>query len=329
MPVIAYNQFTLTQKYKNMKSHYFKFAMVLFASVAVTLSSCKKSSTAADDSISTKDANTISNGMSSTSDDAASAAGQVSSYKSLTGFNTSSGNLLVGATITDTASTGIVITYDGVTACNGIVRSGTVTITKNDTLPWHEAGAQLTITYTNVTFYDQITTYTYTLNGSHTITNVTGGLAWKVVAGLAPGTTVTHRIQSSNMSITFPNGTSQRNWTVDRTRSWSSSGSTITVTVSTTPGGSPYTERGTNRFGDQFTNTITSPISANNNCAWRPYTGTWVHQISPRKATVQFGSNALGAQVGSATTCPLSIDYGYYITYTNGTTTLYKFVPYW
>jgi hypothetical protein len=312
-----------------MKGHYFKALIVMVGLAATTLTSCKKSSTAADDSISTKDANSISNGMSSTSDDAASAAGQVSSYKSLMGLNNSGGNLLVGATITDTSSTGIVITYDGSTACNGIVRSGTVTITNTGGIPWHEAGAQLTVTYDNVTFYDQITQYTYKLNGSHTITNVTGGLAWKVAAGLAPNTTVTHQIKSSNMSITFPNGVTQTNWTVNRIRSWTSTGTLITVTLSGSSATGNVTETGTNRFGDQFINTISSPIMGNSGCLWRPYTGTWTHQVSTRTATVQFGSNLSGQIVGSATTCPASLDYGYYITYTNGSTTLYKFVPYW
>lgn len=316
-----------------MKSKYFKATLVMIGLVAITLTSCKKSSTAIDDSISNQDVSNVSNTMHITSDDAAAAAGQVSSYKGLglgAGWNTGGGNIFIGATITDTSSTGIVIQYDGITPCNGIIRSGTITITNTGGIPWHDAGAQLTINY-DLKATEVLSGYTYTFNGTHTVTNVTGGLAWKVLAGLSPNTTVTHRIQSTNMNITFPNG-SQRTWTVDRTRSWSSNAnnSTYTVTVSASPGASGnVTETGTNRFGDQFTNAITSPIIANNNCSWRPYTGQWEHQISTRSATVLFGTDPSGVQIGTPTYCGSYLAYGYFITYTNGSTTRTRFVSYW
>lgn len=304
--------------------------LVLIASAGLALTSCKKGSTALDDSISAQDANAVTNVIHSTSDDAASVAGQVSSYKSLIGWNTSQGYLLVGATITDTSSTGIVITYDGVTSCNGIFRSGTITITK-DSIPWHQQGAELTVTY-NLTATDSITRYTYTFTGTHTVLNETGGLAWQVVAGLAPtlltpSTTVTHRITSSNMKITFPGGT-QRTWTVDRTRSWSYSNSVVTVSVYSEHAGG-IAEQGTNRFGESFTNKFISPVTANSTCLFRPYTGTWEHQVSTRSATVLFGTNPSGTQIGTPTYCGSFGTYGYYITYTNGSITRYKFVSYW
>lgn len=320
-----------------MKVHYFKFMLVVIALAGLTLTSCKKSESAADETVSTQDVNSVTNAMHSTSDDAAAAAGQVSSYKALglgASWNTAGGNLLIDATITDTSSTGIVITYGGNTACNGIVRSGTVTITNTGGIPWHEAGAQLTITYTNLMITDQQTGNSYTLNGSHLLTNVSGGLAWQVMAGLAPNTTVTHQIQSSNMSIAFPNGTT-RTWTVNRTRTWSSSGTgsaqTYTVSVSATAGTGNVTETGTNRFGDAFTNSITSPIIATNlSCEiWRPYTGTWTHVIGGNTLNVQFGTNNTGTQVGTPTYCGTLGDYGYYITLTRGTGTRTRFVSYW
>jgi len=200
------------------------------------------------------------------------------------------------------------------------------------------AGAVITVNYDNLKIAEVLSGYTYTLNGTHTITNETGGLAWQVIAGLAPtvltpATTVTHRIQSSNMNITFPNGISQRNWTVDRTRSWSSNGSTITVSLSASPqSGGNTTETGTNRFGDQFTNSITSPIMANNSSCelWRPYTGTWTHAVASRSATIKFGTNSTGQQIGTASYCPpIGTSYGFFINYTNGNTMLTRFVSYW
>jgi hypothetical protein len=308
-----------------MKRSYFNIMLVLIGLASMTLTSCKKQGTAVDDSISAQDVSNVSNVMHSTSDDAASAAGQVSSYKSLTGFNTSNGYLLIGATITDTSSTGIVITYDGHTACNGIVRSGTITITNTGGLPWHQAGAELTVQY-NLTATEQLSGYTYTLTGTHTILNETGGLAWQVAAGEAAGP-VTHRIQSSNMVITFPGG-SQRTWTVDRTRSWSYAGSVVTVSVYSEASGG-VTEQGTNRFGDAFTNSIVSPVTGTSTCLFRPYTGQWQHQISTRTANVVFGTDPSGNHIGTPSYCGSYGTYGYYITYFNGTTTRNRFVSYW
>jgi hypothetical protein len=309
-----------------MKSTFFKALIIMVGLTSITLSSCKKSSTAADDSVSAQDANNVSNVMSSTSDDATAAAGQVSSYKSLSLGWMGGGNLFIDATITDTSSTGIVIQYAGNNPCNGIIRSGTITVTNTGNKPWHEAGAQLTIQYTNLKVTEVLSGYVYTLNGTHTVTNVTGGLAWQVVAGVVTNTTVTHTIQSSNMQITFPNGT-ERNWTVDRNRTWSNAGGLLTVTVSSDNGNN--TETGTNRFGDAFTNSIPSPIIGNSNCAFRPYTGEFEHQISTRMTTVQFGTNPTGTPQNNAAYCGSYGTYGYYITYNNGDVTRYRFVSYW
>jgi hypothetical protein len=147
-----------------------------------------------------------------------------------------------------------------------------------------------------------------------------------VIAGLSTGP-VSHRITSSNMTVTYPNG-SQRSWTVDRTRTWSASGNTITVSVKSEASGN-VSETGTNRFGDAFTNTILSPITANSNCAFRPYTGEFQHQISTRMATVLFGTNPGGVQQNDPNYCGSYGTYGFYITYTNGTRTLNRFVSYW
>jgi hypothetical protein len=322
-----------------MKSYYFKFMLVLIASAGLALTSCKKGTTAIDDSISAQDANNVTNTIHTTTDDAAAAAGQVSSYKSLglgQNWNTGGGNLLVGATITDTASTGIIITYDGTTPWNGIIRSGTITIINASGTPWHLQNSTLTITY-DLTATEQSSGYTYKLTGTHTVLNETGGLAWQVVAGLAPTaltptTTVTHRITSSNMQVTFPNNTT-RTWTVDRTRSWSYSNSVLTVSVYSEHSGG-VAEQGTNRFGDAFTNTFIDTVSANNNTCekWRPYTGTWQHQVSTRTATVAFGTNPSGIHIGTPSYCATLgnlATYGYYITYTNGSRTLNRFVSYW
>jgi hypothetical protein len=312
-----------------MKNLLITLSLCLFIAGAISLNSCSKAGETADDSVSAKDNNSISNAINATSDDAAAAAGQVKSFSGKTdGWWNSA--VLCGVTLVDTVGAGpgkISITYDGSTTCNGVIRSGTITVQNNSGIRWNTAGSQLTITITNLKVTDPRTLGSFTINGTHTITNKTGGLAWEVVAQLVPsGTTVTHRNQSSNMTITFADG-SQRSWNVDRDRSWNLTGSTVTVTLSS-ENTNNEDSWGTNRYGTAFTNQITENISANNNnlsCIWRPYTGKIVHKIANRAVTVTFGTDASGTPMGSPTTCAD----GYYITYTRGNKTAYAFVPYW
>ena len=312
-----------------------KFMLVLSLTftlgAAITLTSCQKEKGgAADDSVSAQDNTSINNAVNATADDAAAAAGQVKSFSGKTdGWWNSA--VLCGVQLVDSGTAGnrvITLTYDGTTTCNGVVRSGTVTITNNSGLPWKEAGSVLNVVFNNLQITDPVTLATFTVNGTHTFTKETAGLEWQVIAGLTTNTTVTRR-NVGNMTISFPNGTT-RTWTVDRTRSWSSvvnaNVNTITVSIySEAAGGVDVT--GTNRFGNTFTNTIVQPIAANNNagCYWKPYTGKITHSVSSRTATVLFGTDASGNQIGSPTTC----GDGYYITYTNNNRTVYKFVGYW
>ena len=84
---------------------------------------------------------------------------------------------------------------------------------------------------------------------------------------------------------------------------------------------------GTNRFGETFTNSIPTPIQATNSCSWRPWTGTYTHQVDGRTATVVFGANDLGQPVGSESSCVAGA--GYFVTYTTNSKTYTKFVEYW
>ena len=308
-----------------------KVMLLVMGLVGLTLTSCRKAATAtaSDDSQSSKDVNSVSNAINATADDAANAAGQVKSFSGKTESHWWSSAVLCGATTVDTGTPGnhvITITYDGTTTCNGVIRSGTVTISNAGGVLWNQAGAQLTINMNNLHITDPVTSAAYIINGTHTITNETGGLAWQVIAGTAlANTTVSHRNTSSNMTITFADGT-QRSWTEDRTRSWSNANGHITVSVYSEAAGN-VSETGTNRYGQSFTNIIMDTISANNNasCTWKPYIGKWEHQVGTRSATVVFGTNAGGTQIGTPTTCGL----GYYITYTDGSRTLQRFVAYW
>jgi len=325
-----------------MKKTFLNLPIMLVAILALVFSSCKKDGTTAtteDNSISAADVASVSSGLDETNEDAGAVVGGVRSYPGPRSdfFNR---YILCGSVTVDTGTPGdrlITITYDGSTTCNGMERSGSITIANNSGIPWNQQNSVITVTYNNLKLTDVMTGAYYTINGMHTITNETGGLAWQVIAQLVPsGTTVTHRNVSSDMSITFANG-EKRTWTVDRSRTWNLTGQLITKTVFA-QGANNVTESGTNRYGHDFTNQISAAIMSNNQagCVWDPYQGGFSHvvnttstqseQITDRTTSVVFGTNPEGVQIGSATTC----GDGYFITYTNSSgQTKTKFVGYW
>ncbi len=314
-----------------------KFMLALSLSLAIgtiiSLNSCKKTeSTVADDSVSAKDNATVSNAFNATTDDAESAAGQVQSFSGKTeGWWVSA--VMCGVSVVDSGTPGnrlITITYDNTTTCNGVIRSGTVTVQNTSGIPWRDANSVLNITFNNLKVTDPVTLQSYTLNGTHTLTKETAGLAWQVLYGIAPANTTVVRRNQGNLTVTFPDN-SQRSWTVDRTRSWSNVGGPITVTVSSeAAGGVDVT--GTNRYGLAFSNTIVTPIAANNQsgCTWRPYNGETVHTSVRRTTTVQYGCDRTGTHIGTASSCGNGNGYGVFISYTkaNGNSgTIFN--PYW
>ena len=296
----------------------------------LVLNSCKKdTSTTANNGTSAADSNTFSAAIDGLSSDASAAAGQVS------GFAGKTANWApVLACLNAVADSGngqtITISYNGAASCDGLYRSGTVTVTLAGGTLWSNAGSQLNVTITNM----KITTLlgsSYTLNGTYTITNETGGLAWEIVAGVTQNATARHKVTSSNVSITFSDGT-QRTWNVNRSTSYTSvvSGSKNTITVSIfseNPTNAGQDTWGTNRYGQSFTTTIADTISSNNNlnCEYRPFTGQYVYHLGSVYATITFGTNSAGASEGSPTTCAP----GFYLTYTNGTANEAEFIAYW
>jgi hypothetical protein len=308
----------LTKNKKTMKNLIYGLSLALALGAILTFNSCKKETTE-DDSVSAQDATIVNNAVNLTADDASATAGQVSSFS---GKTEGLYQALCGATLVDSSNAHqITITYDPSQHCFGIERSGTVTFTLTNG-PWRNAGAILNVTYNNLKVTDVLTGATYTISGTHTITNESGGFAWEIAYGLLTNATRTHRNQSSDMSVTFPNG-STRTWTVDRSRSWTSavSNNVNTISVTTfceaTGGTTGVTISGTNRFGNQFTYAIASPVIGDNygNCPYLPYTGEVTHQVGSRSATVLFGTNSSGVQIGTATTSTCNL--GYFITYTN------------
>jgi hypothetical protein len=293
-----------------MKNLFLALSLSLLIGTVLTLNSCKKESTE-DDSVSAQDAATVMKGVANTADDGSAAAGQISTF---TGKTEGLYAALCGVGgIDSSVPHQLTLTYSGSGACFGLIRTGQITVALTSGTHWQDVGAQLTITYNNFKITDALGN-TYTINGTHTVTNELGGLAWKIAYGLVTNDSTEHRFSSGDMSITFPNG-SQRTWAFDRTRKWSNTGgSTVTLTEYTeAPNGVDI--QGSNRFGNGFTNTVITPLISNNNhlsCLYLPYQGQLQHKVGSRTTTVTFGTSTTGSPQGTPTVCGAGIFINYY-----------------
>jgi len=197
----------------------------------------------------------------------------------------------------------ITLTFDG-TSCNGRTRSGTVKIELIAGNKWRDANAMLKVDFIN---YKINKTWnganrTAVINGVHYIKNISGGQ----VDELASGATIVHRVTGS-MTMTFDSGQS-RNWKLARTRTYSISGTQVNLAIAgdTTVGGVSNVDIvGTNRFGNEFTTVISTPIQVNSNCGWsNPTAGVKTHTGAFGKSvSVTFGTDMNGDAVAGSG-CP-------------------------
>jgi hypothetical protein len=192
----------------------------------------------------------------------------------------------------------ITITYNGAD-CGGFQsRAGSIVISMPTGVHWKDAGAELTVAYQNFKVIRLSDKKSITINGTHTLTNVSGGLLKDLLTGRPA---ITHAINSSNMSITFDNG-SQRSWKVARKRVYTlAGGGSITITGTHTEGTQAnIAEWGTDRFDHPFTTAITQPLVISANCQFRLTSGRVEHNRLASTASVTFGLD----KNGNATSCP-------------------------
>lgn len=194
------------------------------------------------------------------------------------------------------------ITYNGLN-CNGTrTRTGVVTVSIPVGVKWKNAGAQLTIAYSNLKITRLSDGKSITINGSKVITNVSGGL----LRELALHGPITHSITSSGMSITFDNG-SQRTWQIAKQRVFTYDNGMVITTTGTHADGATtgISEWGTNRFGNAFVTQILSPMIIRQDCNFRLTAGQIKHSKLVRTVTVTFGLDS----AGNPTTCPAGTYY--------------------
>lgn len=295
----------------------FRLLPVLTLAVITTFSSCMKETapfSEADNSTEvkthTEDQNTISTEMDAVANDA-NVALESDTYFAGRLQSPQNTNSVCGATaVADTTSNPrtITITYNGNNCAGTNLRTGTVVLSMAAGVRWRNAGAALTVTIQNLKIKRLNDNKSITINGAQTFTNVSGGL----LMNLANLQTIIHTITSSNMSITFDDGT-QRAWQVARKRVFSSNnGGTLTITgIGTSGSVTNAAEWGTNRFGHAFTTSITEPLIFRQDCNGRLTSGQIKHE-GFATATATFGLNSSGVP----TACPGTGSYYYKLVWT-------------
>ncbi|MEO5996906.1 MAG: hypothetical protein ABIN89_09235 [Chitinophagaceae bacterium] len=222
------------------------------------------------------------------------------SSPSITGREVNTQALICDATVAvDTLSNPkkITITYNGTNCLGNRTRAGVVVVAIAAGVHWKNAGAAISLTYQNLKVTRLSDNKSITLNGTHTITNVSGGL----LINLPNLQSITHTIASSSMSITFDDGT-QRTWQVARQLVFTyNNGIVISTRGFHTDGANTGIEEwGTTRFGNIFISSITEPLVIRQDCSFRLVSGKIKHETVLATATATFGLNASGA----ATSCP-------------------------
>lgn len=232
----------------------------------------------------------------------------IENYASFNGRVDNSTNVMAlpcDASITSVDSTSstkkITITFNG-TVCPGATRTrtGTVVLTMPLATRWKDIGAVLTDTVKSLKITRLSDNKSITINGTRTITNVNGGRLRDLVLGTS--TSITHRINSNNMSITFDDG-SVRTWAVTKQRVFTYANSNVVITTTgygTDGNTTGVAEVGTNRFGNAFATSITQPLVVRGDCAFRLTSGQVTHSKLVATSVVTFGLDANG----NATSCP-------------------------
>jgi hypothetical protein len=205
----------------------------------------------------------------------------------------------------------ITITYNGGNCWGTRVRTGKVIVSMAQGVHWKDPGASLTLTFQDLKITRVSDNKSITINGTQTYTNVTGGL----LINLLTLGSITHSITSSNMSITFDDGT-QRTWQVAKQRVYAFGGTYVSVTISgthTEGSVNNIAEWGTNRLGHEFTSSTVQPVVIRSDCDFRVVSGEIKHTLPHVTADATFGLDSSG----NPTSCPGAGHYYFKIVFTN------------
>ncbi len=279
----------------------------------------------------TNDANTALNGQSdfsgslssSVSADGTTVVNDVNGTANVSGL-VNVHQLICDATVTYDTANGqriITIVYDGTNCWGNRTRTGTVTISIPKGQHWKDAGAAATITISDLKITRVRDEKTIVLNGTKTITNVSGGL----LKDLATLQTITHTIQGS-LTIGFNNGTT-RTWNVSKQRVFTYNNGIVITTTGTYSDGTDndIAEWGTNRFNESFKSLISAPKVIRQDCDFRLVSGQNTVITNKGTSVITYGLDANGDPTG----CPGSGNYYFKLVFTSVNGKVYTIIwPY-
>src|ERR1043166_5587309 len=203
----------------NMK-RFMYLSLIGLVAVGLTFSSCKKKDKEEDDD--TADQIEAAQDESTIHTESEAAFNDANTSLGASGLNKS--NLIAGATIDSgsIAQKKLFIHYNGNNFDNSRFRSGYVQVQLTNGAKWRDAGAVITITFTNFKVTKNPNGKSVTINGSITVTNETGGKVFE-------DANVIHHVAGS-LAFTFDNGTS-RTWNIARKRTFANAAGVLKVTT--------------------------------------------------------------------------------------------------
>jgi hypothetical protein len=190
----------------------------------------------------------------------------------------------------------ITITYTGTGCLGNRTRTGKVVISFTPNFRWAQAGSSYTVSYQNLKITRISDSKAITLNGSKTITNISGGRLRNLATR---GAAIIHEITSDGMSITFDNGT-QRQWKIAKRRTFTYDNGIVIAISGVGTASAGLAEWGINRFDKEFTNSILEPLVIKQSCDFRLVSGKAMHKVGAFSSTITFGLDAAGSPL---TTC--------------------------
>jgi hypothetical protein len=232
--------------------------------------------------------------------------------------------LICDATVTYDTANGqriITIVYDGTNCWGNRTRTGTVTISIPKGQHWKDAGATAAITIADLKISRVRDGKSIVLNGTKTITNVSGGL----LKDLATLQTITHTIQGS-LTIGFDNGTT-RTWNVSKQRVFTYNNGIVITTTGTYSDGTDndIAEWGTNRFNETFKSLISAPKVIRQDCDFRLVSGQNTVITDKGTSVITYGLDANGDPTG----CPGTGNYYFKLVFTGKNGKVYTIIwPY-
>ncbi|HEV3223233.1 MAG TPA: hypothetical protein VGZ90_10155 [Puia sp.] len=217
----------------------------------------------------------------------------------------------------------VTITYNGTNCWGNRTRTGTVVISIAAGTHWMDQGAVVNIAVQSLTITRVSDGKTIILNGTRTMTNVSGGS----MTQLATLNSIIHTI-SDSLTITFADNL-VRTWQVSKKRVFTYNNGIVMTTTGTHSDGvnTNVAEWGTNRFGTAFESLITIPKVFRQDCNFRLVSGqNTILRSDSLNSVITFGLDA----TGHAAACPGSGNYYLEITWTfpNGKSTIPIILPY-